>query len=83
MLSTILSVQGLSYGPEYDKFGDYFLCIWKKKVYSTACVCECVCVWRKVFYKCQLDWLGLYYSGHLYASLISILVTERRVEIFN
>lgn len=36
----------------------------KKKVYSTACVCECVCVWRKVFFKCQLDWLGLYYSGH-------------------
>ena len=27
----------------------------KKKVYCTACVCECVRVWRGVIYKCQLD----------------------------
>lgn len=27
----------------------------KKKVYCTACVCECVHVWRGMFYKCQLD----------------------------
>ena len=27
----------------------------KRKVYCTACVCECVRVWRGVIYKCQLD----------------------------
>ena len=44
MLSTILSVQGLSYGPEYDKFGDYFLCIWKKKyILLHVCVSVYVC----------------------------------------